>query len=93
MASHCSSRRGRRVWTGCCARSWCWPEPLAVYDPAKGLFTFEGVRALGASLAGWTSRSSGGGSRSKQAFKTWLADRPQAWRDAVQVVAIAGFTG
>lgn len=31
--------------------------------------------------------------RSKQAFKTWLADRPQAWRDAVQVVAMDGFTG
>ena len=31
--------------------------------------------------------------RSKQAFKTWLADRPKAWRDAVQVVAMDGFTG
>ncbi len=31
--------------------------------------------------------------RSKQAFKTWLADRPQAWRDAVDVVAMDGFTG
>ncbi len=31
--------------------------------------------------------------RSKQAFKTWLAARPQAWRDAVQVVAMDGFTG
>lgn len=31
--------------------------------------------------------------RSKQVFKTWLADRPQAWRDAVQVVAMDGFTG
>ena len=31
--------------------------------------------------------------RSKQAFKTWLADRPQAWRDAVEVVAMDGFTG
>jgi transposase len=31
--------------------------------------------------------------RSKQAFKTWLADRPQAWRDAVEVVATDGFTG
>ena len=31
--------------------------------------------------------------RSKQAFKTWLADRPQAWRDGVQVVAMDGFTG
>ena len=26
--------------------------------------------------------------RSKQAFKTWLADRPQEWRDGVEVVAI-----
>jgi transposase len=31
--------------------------------------------------------------RSKQAFKAWLADRPQAWRDAVEVVAMDGFTG
>ena len=31
--------------------------------------------------------------RSKSAFKTWLADRPQAWRDGVQVVAMDGFTG
>jgi transposase len=31
--------------------------------------------------------------RSKQAFKTWLAQRPQAWRDSVQVVAMDGFTG
>ena len=31
--------------------------------------------------------------RSKAAFKTWLADRPQAWRDAVRVVAMDGFTG
>jgi transposase len=31
--------------------------------------------------------------RSKQAFKAWLADRPQAWRDGVQVVAMDGFTG
>ncbi len=31
--------------------------------------------------------------RSKQAFKTWLADRPPEWRDAVEVVAMDGFTG
>jgi transposase len=31
--------------------------------------------------------------RSKQAFKQWLAAREQAWRDAVQVVAMDGFTG
>jgi transposase len=31
--------------------------------------------------------------RSKQVFKTWLADRPPAWRDAVEVVAMDGFTG
>jgi len=31
--------------------------------------------------------------RSKSAFKTWLNDRPQAWRDAVEVVAMDGFTG
>ena len=30
---------------------------------------------------------------SKQAFKTWLADRPQAGRDKVEVVAMDGFTG
>lgn len=31
--------------------------------------------------------------RSKQVFKTWLADRPAQWRDAVEVVAMDGFTG
>ncbi len=31
--------------------------------------------------------------RSKQVFKTWLAQRDQAWRDAVDVVAMDGFTG
>jgi transposase len=31
--------------------------------------------------------------RSKQAFKSWLAGRPQAWRDGVEVVATDGFTG
>ncbi|WP_433274039.1 ISL3 family transposase [Pseudonocardia xinjiangensis] len=31
--------------------------------------------------------------RSKQAFKAWLAGRPDAWRDAVEVVAMDGFTG
>jgi transposase len=31
--------------------------------------------------------------RSKAAFKAWLAERPQAWREAVEVVAMDGFTG
>ena len=31
--------------------------------------------------------------RSKQAFKSWLAERDQTWRDRVQVVAMDGFTG
>jgi transposase len=31
--------------------------------------------------------------RSKAAFKTWLTERPQAWRDGVEVVAMDGFTG
>ena len=31
--------------------------------------------------------------RSKHAFKTWLAARPQGWRDHVEVVAMDGFTG
>jgi transposase len=31
--------------------------------------------------------------RSKQAFATWLAGRPHAWRDGVEVVAMDGFTG
>ncbi len=31
--------------------------------------------------------------RSKQAFKTWLAARPKAWRTQVEVVAMDGFTG
>lgn len=31
--------------------------------------------------------------RSKKAFATWLAARPKAWRDHVEVVAMDGFTG
>ena len=31
--------------------------------------------------------------RSKQAVKRWLADRPEAWREGVEVVAMDGFTG
>ena len=31
--------------------------------------------------------------RSKQAFKQWLAERDQPWRDRVEVVAMDGFTG
>ncbi|WP_336703729.1 ISL3 family transposase [Micrococcus terreus] len=31
--------------------------------------------------------------RSKKAFKAWLAERGQAWRDQVEVVAMDGFTG
>jgi transposase len=31
--------------------------------------------------------------RSKQAVKRWLADRPPAWRQRVEVVAMDGFTG
>jgi len=31
--------------------------------------------------------------RSKQAFKTWLDARDQAWRDNIQVVAMDGFSG
>ncbi|WP_024286161.1 ISL3 family transposase [Cellulomonas sp. KRMCY2] len=31
--------------------------------------------------------------RSKRVFMTWLAERPQAWRDAIEVVAMDGFTG
>ncbi len=31
--------------------------------------------------------------RSKSAFKTWLASRPEEWRTGVEVVAMDGFTG
>jgi transposase len=31
--------------------------------------------------------------RSKQAFKTWLRQRPKDWRDGIEVVAMDGFTG
>jgi transposase len=31
--------------------------------------------------------------RSKQVFKTWLAERPDSWRGAVEAVAMDGFTG
>jgi transposase len=31
--------------------------------------------------------------RSKQAFQQWLAARPEAWRQGVEIVAMDGFTG
>lgn len=31
--------------------------------------------------------------RSKNVFKTWLAARPQGWRDGIEVVAMDGFAG
>ncbi|MCP2180049.1 ISL3 family transposase [Prauserella alba] len=31
--------------------------------------------------------------RSKQALKTWLAECPRSWRERIEVVAMAGFTG
>ncbi len=31
--------------------------------------------------------------RSKQAFKQWLSTRPTSWREAIEVVAMDGFTG
>jgi transposase len=31
--------------------------------------------------------------RSKRVFKTWLADRDETWRTAVEVAAMDGFTG
>ena len=31
--------------------------------------------------------------RSKQVFKAWLAERPTAWRDGLEVVAMDGFSG
>jgi transposase len=31
--------------------------------------------------------------RSKQAFKTWLTDREESWRESVEVVAMDGFAG
>ena len=31
--------------------------------------------------------------RSKQAFKSGLTERPEAWREGIEVVATAGFTG
>jgi transposase len=31
--------------------------------------------------------------RSKKAFKDWLAERDQAWRDGIEVVAMDGFSG
>jgi transposase len=31
--------------------------------------------------------------RSKAGFKNWLAERPAAWRDGIEVVAMDGFTG
>lgn len=31
--------------------------------------------------------------RSRAAFETWLAERPQDWREVIEVVAMDGFTG
>ncbi|WP_128683509.1 transposase [Actinomyces qiguomingii] len=31
--------------------------------------------------------------RSKQVFKQWLQDQPEAWRSRIEVVAMDGFTG
>lgn len=31
--------------------------------------------------------------RSKQAFKTWLSERHQGWRDGLEIVAMDGFSG
>src|SRR5699024_7779432 len=31
--------------------------------------------------------------RSKAVFKSWLANRPQEWRDGIEVVAMDGFSG
>lgn len=31
--------------------------------------------------------------RSQAGFKTWLAERPDTWRDGIEVVALDGFTG
>jgi transposase len=31
--------------------------------------------------------------RSKQVFSAWLAERPQDWRDRIEIVAMDGFTG
>ena len=31
--------------------------------------------------------------RSKQVFKTWLASRPDTWRECIEIVAMDGFTG
>lgn len=33
------------------------------------------------------------GGRSQQAFRAWLDERPQAWREQVEVVAMDGLTG
>jgi len=31
--------------------------------------------------------------RSKAVFKQWLTNRPQAWREGIEVVTMDGFTG
>jgi hypothetical protein len=58
---------------------------------------FDGVKVIGADEHVWRHTRRGDKyvveGRSKQAFKTWLAQRSDAWRDAVEVVAMDGFTG
>ena len=75
------------------------------WNTANAAVLAEGKRVLlddGARFDGVTTIRAGTGparlldmveGRSKQAFKQWLADRPQQWRGGVEVVAMDGFTG
>jgi transposase len=47
---------------------------------------FDAVRVVGVDEHVWRHTRRG-------AFKTWLSERPQAWRDGVEVVAMDVFTG
>lgn len=65
-----------------------------------------GTRARATSTSPWSSTSPRSATRPgpsrllamldgrcKKAFKDWLAQRDQAWRDGIEVVAMDGFTG
>ena len=47
-------------------------------------------QALGVS---WNTANTAVPGRSKRVFKTWLASRPDTWRERIEIVAMDGFTG
>lgn len=83
--------------TRTCSRAWPWSASTS---------TCRGTPAAGDKyvtvILVWTPIRDGRGparlldmieGRSKAAFKQWLAERPDTWREQVEVVAMDGFAG